>query len=122
MSDPKSQFMLVGGYKEGNFLLDSLAVAFEDTRRGLSPDAAARVNSMATFLTANVVKERTDNVAKVTTGDAAVISTITTAEKEKAECFNAYLDKIGAGNYGVETEAKPVTAQRSKPGTGNGMM
>jgi hypothetical protein len=95
MSDPKSQFML-GGYKEGNFLLDSLAVAFEDTRKGLSPTAATRLAAMAGYVAAN-------------------------PEKTNAEQFNTYVGKLMAAS-GSEAEAKPVVAQRSKPGTGNGMM
>jgi hypothetical protein len=95
MSDAKSQFML-GGYKEGNFLLDSLAFAFEDTRKGLSPTGATRLAAMTGYVVAN-------------------------PEKTNAENFNQYVTKVMAAS-GSDTEAKPTIPARTKPGTGNGMM
>jgi hypothetical protein len=44
-----------------------------------------------------------------------------TPRKTNAEQFNTYVGKLMAAS-GSEAEAKPVVAQRSKPGTGNGMM
>lgn len=93
MSDAKSAFMQSGN-KEGTFLLDSLAFAFEDTRKGLSPDATARLDSMKAFVAAN-------------------------PEKTNAERFAQYVTKV-TGATGSDT--KPVATARAKPVTGTGML
>ena len=89
MGDVKSQFVL-GGYNGNNYLLDSFTIIVEDTRGGLNPAAATRLNAMAGFVSTNPAK---------------------TAQ------IQDYINKLTKTSEAAP-EVKATVSQRAKPGNG----